>query len=137
MELLRNLYMNWGKKFNLNWYYALPIILNKLLQCANTLCRCLRQNGHVNIYLDILHVFMNSFLYNLKSIRNFKMKFCVDIDWLYLILIEYRIWFYTVWFIWFFIVELKYGLFRVLNLYCISSKYELERYNRLWFTLLI
>jgi hypothetical protein len=37
----------------------LPIILNKLLQCANTLCTytCTRQRGHMNVYLDILHAF--------------------------------------------------------------------------------
>jgi hypothetical protein len=61
MELLRNWYMkimNWGKKFNSNLYYVLPIILNKLLQCANTLCTYIRQGGHLNVYLDILHVFV-------------------------------------------------------------------------------
>jgi hypothetical protein len=76
MELLRNWYMNLGKKLNLNLYYVLSIILNKLLQCANTLCAYTRQGGHLNV----LHVFLNSFLYNLKSIRNFGMKFGGNVD---------------------------------------------------------
>jgi hypothetical protein len=88
--VLRNWYMTWGKKFKLNWYYVLPITLNKLLQCANTLCSHISRREHVNVYLDILHVFLNSFLYNLKSIQNFGMKFGGNVDWLYLILIEYR-----------------------------------------------
>jgi hypothetical protein len=74
--------MNWGKKFNLNLYYVLPIILhvNELLQCANTLCTYTRQGGHLNVYLDILYVSLNSFLYNLKSIQNFGMKFGGNVD---------------------------------------------------------
>ena len=124
--------MNRGKKLNLNWYCILPIILNKLLQRANTLCTCLRPGGHMNVYLDILHVFLNSFLHNLKSIRNFGMKFGSNVDWLCVILIEYRVWFYRVWFIEFFFFELRYCLFRVRYLYSIYSKYEPERYNRLW-----
>jgi hypothetical protein len=72
-------------------------------------------------------------LYNLKSIRNFGMKFGGNIDW-YLILIKYSLISYRLvyWIIKFYIVELKYRPFRILNLYSIYSKYETKRYNRLW-----
>jgi hypothetical protein len=41
--------------------------------------------------VDILHVFMNAFLHNLKSMWNFGMEFGGNVDWLCLILIEYRV----------------------------------------------
>ena len=115
--------MNRGKKLNLNWYCILPIILNKLLQRANTLCTYLRPGGHMNVYLDILHVFLNSFLHNLKNIRNFGMKFGGSVDWLCVILIEFRVWFYTVWFIEYFFVELRYSLFEfdTFTLYIVNT----------------
>jgi hypothetical protein len=49
----------------------------------------------MNLYLNIFEAFLNLFFHYLLSIQNFRMNFGDNVDLLYVILVEYRIEFYT------------------------------------------